>query len=333
MKHLPSTRFVGNKFLMTVTLLTLSSQIHSRDLIKIDGSSTVFPITRAISDDFVQLEKGKTQVVVGITGTGGGFKKFCRGETDISNASRPIKEQEKKLCMENSVEFIELPVALDALTVVINKNNDWAESMSVKELKTAWQPESENKITSWNQLNPNYPRKPLVLYGPGTDSGTYDYFVNAVVGQSFSRRDYHPNEDDNVIVDGVVNDVNAMAFFGLAYFEENQERLKAVAISWKGSNPVSPNNYNARTGLYQPLSRPIFIYVNKKSAEKRKFVDRFVRFYLDKKITPGVVKEAGYVPLPPSVYETATKHFKKRITGSNFDGSEVGVSIEELLNR
>lgn len=322
-----------NRFLLSTVFLLCSTMVNARDLIKIDGSSTVFPITQHIAEDFMRKDRGKTQVVVGITGTGGGFKKFCRGETDISNASRPIKDKEKKLCSENGIKFIELPVALDALTVVVNKENYWAKDMTVTELQKAWHPESENRVSSWKQLNTDYPDAPLVLFGPGTDSGTYDYFVNAIVGKKFSRRDYSPNEDDNVIVEGVAKDVNAMAFFGLAYYEENQDKLKAVSISWKGSSPVAPNEYNARTGLYQPLSRPIFIYVNKESVDKRKFVDRFVSFYLDKNRTPGIVREEGYVPLPANTYDSALDNFKKRKTGSLFNGSEVGVSLEELLKR
>ena len=193
---------------------------HARDIVKIDGSSTVFPITEAVAEEFQAKEKGKTMVTVGVSGTGGGFKKFCRGETDISGASRPIKDEEKALCKENGVEYIELPAALDALTVVINPKNDWATTLDVAELKKMWEPDAQGKITSWKQINPKFPDRPLVLFGAGTDSGTYDYFVEAVVEGKSTRGDFTASEDDNVLVQGVAKDVNALGFFGLAYYED-----------------------------------------------------------------------------------------------------------------
>ncbi|MGV3001451.1 PstS family phosphate ABC transporter substrate-binding protein [Vibrio sp.] len=327
MKHTLSTTLVLS------SLLTVSHTVNARDLVKIDGSSTVFPITEAMAEEFQVAEKGKTMVTVGISGTGGGFKKFCRGETDISNASRPIKDSERKLCEENGVEFIELPAALDALTVVINPENDWVKQLNVEDLKKAWEPAAQGKITSWKQMNPNFPDRPLKLFGPGTDSGTYDYFLEAVVEGKSSRGDFTATEDDNIIVQGVANDVEALGFFGLAYFEENKDKLKAAPISWKGGAAVEPSVENAKNATYQPLSRPIFIYVSKKSADEKKHVERFVEFYMDEKEASKLVSEVGYVPLPEKAYKLAQENFKKRRTGSVFHGAEVGVGIEELLAR
>lgn len=321
----------------------------ARDIVKVDGSSTVFPVTEAMAEEFQAAERGKTQVTVGISGTGGGFKKFCRGETDISNASRPIEDSEKKLCAENGIEYIELPAALDALTVVINPKNTWVDHLTVEELHKVWIPDAQGKVTNWNQVRDSFPNKPLVLFGAGTDSGTYDYFVEAIVlgpakakglvkskadkkRWKSSRGDYTASEDDNVLVQGVANDVNALGFFGLAYYAENQNKLKAVPISWKGGEPVEPSVETAKKGVYQPLSRPIFIYVNKKSADKA-YVKRFVEFYLDNKNAQKLVKEVGYVPLPEKAYDMAMNNFKQRRIGTVFHGSEVGIGIEELLAR
>jgi phosphate transport system substrate-binding protein len=321
---------------LTALLLTAAASLnaaHAADLVKVDGSSTVFPITEAMAEEFQKTEHGKTNVTVGVSGTGGGFKKFCRGETDISDASRPIKDSEKKLCAENGINYIELPVALDALTVVINPKNTWAATLSVEELKKMWEPAAQGQITNWNQIRAGFPDRPLKLFGPGTDSGTYDYFIEAVVEGKSTRGDFTASEDDNVLVQGVASDVSALGYFGLAYYEENMGKLKAASISWKGGKAVSPSVENAKNASYQPLSRPIFIYVNKKSAEEKGYVKRFVEFYLDNKNAQKLVKEVGYVPLPEKAYDMALNNFKKRQLGTVFHGSEVGVGIEELLAR
>lgn len=304
------------------------------ELIKVDGSSTVYPITEAMAEEFQAATRGKYRVTVGISGTGGGFKKFCRGDTHISDASRPIKASEMELCKANGITFIELPVALDALAVVVNPKNDWVDYLTVAELKKIWEPEAQGRITRWNQVRPSFPDRPLVLFGPGTDSGTYDYFTDAVVGEEgASRGDYTASEDDNVLVQGVASDVNALGFFGFAYYWENRDRLKAVPISWKGNPPVEPSIENARTGKYQPLSRPIFIYVNSKAADEHEGVRKFVEFYLDPANALPLVKEVGYVPLPEEAYRLALDNFRKRRTGTAFaGGSQVGVSIEDILN-
>src|SRR5688500_9582246 len=277
--------------------LTFSAASAQNKIIAIDGSSTVFPITEAMAEEFQKVNTG-VKVTVGIAGTGGGFKKFCRGETDISDASRPITEKERADCKAANVEYIELPIALDALTVIVNPKNDWAKEMTVAELKKVWEPEAQGKITNWKQVRDSFPDRPLKLYGAGTDSGTYDYFTAAIVGKEHSSRgDFTASEDDNVLVQGVAGDVDALGFFGRAYFLEYANKLKAVAIKPKDdAKAVMPSVEAARDGSYQPLSRPIFIYVNKKSVESKPEVAKFVEFYLDKKNALKLVKEVGYVP-------------------------------------
>jgi phosphate transport system substrate-binding protein len=300
-------------------------------VIQIDGSSTVFPVTEAVAEEFQKAKKGKVKVTVGISGTGGGFKKFCRGETDISNASRPILKQEIDACKESGVEFFELPVAYDALTVIVNPKNDWATSMTVAELKKIWEPSAQGKVTNWNQVRPNWPNAPLKLFGAGADSGTFDYFTEAIVGKAKSSRgDFTASEDDNVLVQGVANDRNALGFFGFAYYIENQKKLKAVAVDG-GKGPVAPSAKSVEDGTYQPLSRPIFVYVGKKALAKPE-VKEFVEFYL--KNAPSLVKEVKYVALPAKAYTLGMEHIQKGKIGTVFGGeAEVGVKIDDLLKR
>ncbi|MDX1670601.1 MAG: PstS family phosphate ABC transporter substrate-binding protein, partial [Limnobacter sp.] len=244
--------------------MAVLSAAHAADTVKIDGSSTVFPITEAVAEDFQIQEKGKIRVTVGISGTGGGFKKFCRGETDISGASRPIKEKEMAKCAEAGVKYIELPVAFDALTVVINPENTWAKTLTTGQLKTAWEAAAQNKINNWNQIDPSFPDVPLNLYGPGTDSGTYDYFKEVIIGKDASgkkgdtRADYTASEDDNVLVQGVSGDKGGLGYFGFAYYEENKDKLDAVAIVNSDGDAVLPSSKAVNEGTYNPLSRPIF---------------------------------------------------------------------------
>jgi phosphate transport system substrate-binding protein len=313
-------------------LLVASAATAQQKIIAVDGSSTVFPITEAMAEEFQKANRG-TKVTVGIGGTGGGFKKFCRGEIDIADASRPIRDSERADCKKNNVEFIELPIALDALTVMVNPRNDWAKDMTVAELKKIWEPEAQGKILNWKQVRDSFPDRPLKLYGAGVDSGTYDYFTAAIVGKEHSSRgDFTASEDDNVLVQGIAGDVNALGFFGLAYYLENKNKLKAVAIKAKDdAKAVEPSVETARDGSYQPLSRPIFIYVSRKSAETRPEVALFVEFYLDKKNALKLVKEVGYVPLPDNAYDVFMRRFKERRLGTSFHGSKTGVSVEELL--
>jgi phosphate transport system substrate-binding protein len=254
--------------------VAMAGTVAAQDLIQIDGSSTVYPITEAMAEEFQSASGGKYRVTVGISGTGGGFKKFCRGETHISNASRPIKESERADCQAAGIEFIELPVALDALTVMVNPENDWVDYLTVDELKKVWEPAAQETVTNWSQVREGFPDRPLTLYGAGTDSGTYDYFTQAVVGEEgASRGDFTASEDDNVLVQGIASDQNALGFFGLAYYMENEDKLKAVPIQPPGGrDPVLPSVESARDGSYQPLSRPIFIYVSKQAADERESV-------------------------------------------------------------
>jgi phosphate transport system substrate-binding protein len=316
-----------------LALLALARPAAAQPRVEIDGSSTVYPITEAMAEEFQKAERGAVHVTVGISGTGGGFKKFCRGETDIADASRPIKDSEAKQCKERNIQYIELPVALDALTVVINPKNTWVQHLSVEELNKVWVPAAQGKIANWNQVRAGFPDRPLRLFGPGTDSGTYDYFVEAIVGGKSTRGDFTASEDDNVLVQGVASDVNALGFFGLAYYVENTNKLKAVPISWKGGKPVGPSLEAAKNGTYQPLSRPIFIYVSKAATDSKPHVRKFVEFYLDNKNAQALVKEVGYVPLPAKAYDTALAKFKRRETGTVFHGAEVGIGIEELMAR
>jgi phosphate transport system substrate-binding protein len=306
--------------------------------ILVDGSSTVYPITEAMAEEF-QKQHPNVRVTVGISGTGGGFKKFCAGETAISDASRPIKPTEVELCKQNGIEYIELPVAYDGLAVMVNPQNDWVDFMTVEELKKIWEPAAQGQITRWNQIRPEWPDKELHLYGAGVDSGTYDYFTEAIVGkEGSSRGDFQASEDDNVLVQGIASDPLALGFFGLAYYEENQDKLKLVAIDDgnpdNGEGPILPSQETVQNGTYQPLSRPLFIYVSKAAAERPE-VQAFVRFYLDPANARTLVREVGYIPLPDQVYQLAFERFEQRTLGSIFAGagSQVGVTLEELLQK
>jgi phosphate transport system substrate-binding protein len=294
----------------------------------------VFPISEAYAEEFQIQKRGKVRVTVGVSGTGGGFKKFCRGETDVQNASRPILASEMADCKAAGVEYIELPVAFDALTVVMNPRNAFLQAISVDELKKIWEPAAQGKITKWNQVNPAWPDAPIKLFGAGSDSGTFDYFTEAINGKSKSSRgDYTASEDDNVLVQGVSQDVNAIGYFGYAYYAENQGRLKAVPIVEKAGKPaVSPSEATVLNGTYQPLSRPIFIYVNKKSYDTRPEVRKFVNYYLEN--GADMAKEVKYVPLPAQAYSVGLEHIAKMKKGTVMGGkNEVGVRIEDLLAR
>ncbi len=297
----------------------------------IDGSSTVFPISEAMAEEFQKSTGIRT--VVGLSGTGGGFKKFCRGETNISGASRPIRTEEMELCKENGVEYIELPVAIDGLSVIVHPKNDWAECMDVADLKMMWEPDAQDKIKNWKQVREEYPDAPLNLFGAGVDSGTYDYFTLAIVGKEHSSRgDFTATEDDNVTIQGVAGDINALGFLGLAYLEENRDKVKPVAIRQADGSCIEPTLETARDATYQPLSRPLFFYVNKAHADAHEHVRKFVEFVMDPKHGTELVAEVGYVPLPEKAFELGQKKFADRKTGTFFGGgSKVGVTIEELL--
>ena len=299
------------------------------DIIEIDGSSTVYPITEAVAEEF-QKETG-IKVTVGVSGTGGGFKKFCRGDTVISDASRPIKAKEIKKCQEAGIEFIEIPVAFDALTVVVNPQNDWAKEMTPEELKMMWEPAAQGKVTNWNQVRAGFPDVPLKLYGPGADSGTFDYFTEAIIQKSKAiRGDFTASEDDNVLVQGVAGDKGGIGYFGLAYFEENKDKLTGVKIKNAQGEFVEPSVANAASGKYNPLSRPLFIYLNATKAAFDPKVKKFVDFYL--KHAGKMSAEVGYVPFSNAEYAAITNHYKTLKTGTAFKKPAIGLSVNEILS-
>jgi len=274
--------------------------------IKIDGSSTVYPITEAVAEEF-RAEQSGVNVTVGVSGTGGGFKKFSRGETEISDASRPIKDKEKVACEENGISYVELEVAYDGLAVLVNPANTWVDHLTVEELKKIWEPEAQGKIMKWNQIRKEWPNEEIHLFGPGVASGTYDYFTDVINGEEgASRGDYTASEDDNVLVQGVSTDKLGLAFFGLAYYEENMDKLKLVPVNG-GNGAVLPTQETVANGTYKPLSRPIFIYVSNKAAQKEEVVS-FVNFYLE--IVPTISKEVGYVPIPNDILAKQVEKFK-----------------------
>ncbi|MFA0568534.1 PstS family phosphate ABC transporter substrate-binding protein [Vibrio gallaecicus] len=304
----------------------------AKDLIQIEGSSTVYPITRQLSQQFMLAEGTKTQVVIGITGTGGGFRKFCRGRTDISNASRPIKETEKALCKANGIEFLELPVALDALTVVVNKQNNWVDSLSLEQLNRIWRAPSENVLSTWEKVNDHYPNQPLNLHGPGSDSGTYDYFVDVVLDKEISRQDYIANEDDNAMTAEVAVDRYAMAFLGFAYYSSNQDKLKAIAIIDENGVATLPSVENVTNGLYGDLSRPLFVYVNKSALDKRASLKRLLELYFHQDNIHRTVTKSGYIPLSAEMYDQARSILQKGKTGSVFNNEDLSSNFEQFLH-
>lgn len=312
------------------TILTVSLSGVYAQTVKVDGSSTVYPITEGIAEDFQKQTKIKT--TVGISGTGGGFKKFCRGEIDVQNASRPILQKEMDDCAKTGIQYIELPVAFDALTVVVSPKNDFVKQLTVAELRTMWEPSAQGKITSWRQINPNFPDRPLKLFGAGSDSGTFDYFTEAIVGKAKSSRgDYTASEDDNVLVTGVSNEAGGIAYFGYAYYAENTKRLRPISIVNKDGKAIVPSEQSVMDGSYNPLSRPIMIYVNAKSLDKPE-VNRFVEFYMQQ--ASKISKEVKYVPLPDKVYANNLKIISNRRIGTIFGGhNEVGMTVNELISR
>jgi phosphate transport system substrate-binding protein len=304
----------------------------AQQTIKLDGSSTVFPISEAVAEEFQIAKRGKVRVTVGISGTGGGFKKFCRGEIDIADASRPISKSEMDVCARAGIQYIELPVAYDALTVAVNPRNTWVDTLTVAELKKMWEPAAQGKVTTWKAVNPKWPAQPLKLFGPGADSGTFDYFTEATVGKAKSSRgDFTASEDDNVLVQGVESDVNALAYFGYAYYAPNATKMKAVKIVNSKGQAVGPSPQGVLDGSYEPLSRPIFIYVSTASAQRAE-VKEFVEFYLSK--GAPLVEEVKYVPLAKHAYDLALRNFRTGKAGTAFGGrNEVGLTVEELLAR
>jgi phosphate transport system substrate-binding protein len=305
-------------------------------VIKIDGSSTVYPVTEAVAEDFGR-STGMRDITVGISGTGGGFQKFCRDEIDIADASRPISPGEAEACEKAGVQYVELPVAYDGLAVVVNPKNTWVPSMTVTELKKLWEPAAQGKITKWSQVREGWPDREIHLFGAGVDSGTFDYFTEAINGKvDDSRGDYTSSEDDNVIVQGVGGDEYALGYFGLAYYQENKDKLKLVAIDdgddANGKGPIVPSAETVKNGTYRPLSRPIFIYPKIKALERAE-VRSFIEYYLNKGMP--LVGEVGYIPLTDREYELVRARYTSRKAGSMYHGtdSHSQVTLEQRLNQ
>lgn len=293
--------------------------------IKIDGSSTVFPITEAMAEEF-RLEQPKVKITVGVSGTGGGFKKFSRGEIDINNASRLIKEAETASARQNNIEFVDLQVAYDGLVIVVNKENTWVDKLTTEELKRIWSPDAQQKVVRWNQIRPEWPAEEFHLYGPGVASGTYDYFTEAIVGESGSSRgDFTSSEDDNVLVQGISGDKNGLAFFGLAYYEQNKERLKLVSVD-SGKGAVLPSVETIKSGEYTPLARPIYIYVSR-AASKRAEVSAFVRFYLEN--ASVIVPDVGYIPMTDAEYTKELQKYSGFIAEPATDATQKADSVTQ----
>ena len=304
---------------------------QSGAVVLIDGSSTVFPISEAFGEEFQRETRGR--VTAGLSGTGGGFKKFCRGEIDIAGASRPIKAEEVETCRAAGIEFIELPVALDALAVIVHPQNTFVDCLTTAELKKLWSPDAQGKVTTWDQVRAGWPKQPIRLFGAGTDSGTFDYFTKAINGEEgASRGDYTATEDDNVTITGVSRDQYALGYLGLAYVTENAGKVKAVPIRQADGRCVGPSAQAARDASYQPLSRPLFYYVNRRFAEERPHVASFIAFAFNPEVSTQLVSQVGYVPLPTQAYGLAKAKFDRRATGSHFaGGSKIGVTVEEML--
>ncbi|MDJ0844327.1 PstS family phosphate ABC transporter substrate-binding protein [Crocosphaera sp.] len=303
--------------------------------IKIDGSSTVYPISRNVVEEFEATQGTKYTAVVSdiqLSGTTAGFEKFCQGETDINNASRPIHDHEMEACDQTGVRYTELIIGLDAITIVINPENKFAQDITLDELKKVWEPNAEGKITHWNQIRESWPNQPINLYGPGTDSGTYDYFTEAVLKKEGAiRNDYTANKNPNILVEKIANDPNALGYFGYGYYKFNTNQVKALAIK-KENESVKATRYNIKWDQYRPLSRPLFIYVNLKASQDKPLLREFVHFYLEN--APEFVSSGGYVPLPQEGYKLAKQHFETGKVGTVFEGqSQVELSLDQLLKK
>ncbi len=315
---------------LALVLVFTGLNSFAQQKVAIDGSSTVFPITEGIAEDF-QAANRDIQVTVGISGTGGGFKKFCRGETDVQNASRPITESEIKICQEAGIRYLELPVAYDAIALVVNPKNKTVNEITMEELKVMWQPEAKGTVTKWNQVNKAWPNEEMKLYGAGSDSGTFDYFTEAVVGKAKSSRgDYSASEDDNTLVMGISKEKNAFGYIPLHYYLENEKKLKALAVVHKGKSQ-KPTTESVKSGAYSPLSRPLFIYVSEKSLSK-KHVEKFVDYYLKNAVK--MAEEVKYIALPKIAMDMTQEHFQAKKWGTVFKGhSEVGMKVEDLMKK
>lgn len=324
------------KFILSSLLVLASLTAKAENLIKIDGSSTVFPITEAVSEEFQTFTKGATKVTVGVSGTGGGFKKFCRGETDVQDASRPITKEEMAACRTSKITYFELPIAFDAIAIVVNPKNTWVNEITTEELKKMWEPAAQGKVMTWKQVNAKWPDEKLTLFGASTDNGTFDYFTEAIVEKAKSSRgDYTASVDHNTRVMGVNSAKGALGYIPYAYYIANKDKLKLLGVVGGAKAPskkaVLPNEQTVISGNYYPLSRPIFIYVNQAAMQKPE-VKQYVEFYIDK--AAEMAKQVQYIPLPAKAYTTAKEHIKKQKLGTVFGGeAQVGLTIEQILKK
>lgn len=351
--HFPNQNlfnYLMKKIILATTLIALavacgqknSSENATKDgaesaksgTVEIDGSSTVYPITEAMAEEF-RVESPAVKVTIGVSGTGGGFKKFGRGEIDITNASRPIKASEDSTCKVTGVAYIELPIAYDGIAIVVHAENNWINDITVSELKMLWEPSAQGKIMKWNQIRKTWPNEEIHLLGAGTQSGTFDYFTEAIVGKAKAcRGDYTASEDDNVLVQGISTDKNALGFFGIDYYIANKAKLKLIPVNdendTNGKGAIAPSEETVMNGTYQPLSRPLFIYINKKSLAKSE-VNSFAKFYVNN--APTLVSEAGYIALTPEIYKIVLARLEKQVAGSVFLGlkTSVGIKMEDVL--
>lgn len=315
------------------SLIGCIGTIHAQSVIKVDGSSTVYPITKLAADQFEITKENTIKVAMDVSGSGGGLKKLCNGEIDIANASRPILKKELAECKNAKIQFLEIPIAFDAITVITSPQNTWSTAMTVTDLKKVWEPAAQGRIIHWNHINSAWPNDIINLYAVERDSGTFDYFTKAIIGKAkFSRNDFNKSENDDTLIKDIANNKNGLGFLGFSYYLDNKTQIKAVAIdSEKGYGPVLPSVESVEDGSYQPLSRPIFIYVNAKSAEKPE-VREFITFYLKNAVL--IAKKARLFPLPPRAYITMLEHFNNKRVGTVFNGvSAVGLTIDDLIRR
>lgn len=308
-------------------------ETEERQYVLVDGSSTIFPLSDTMAQKFMQ-DNPEIRVVVGISSSGAGLKKFCIGDTDISNASRPIKKSEIDLCRANGIEYVEIPIAFDGISIIANRYNDWADCLTIEELTKIWQPDDTEKVTNWKQIRDEFPEEPLSLYAPDPESGTYDYFTDAVTGaEGKSRKDYKASEDDDVIIQGIESEWGSLSFLSFTYYEQNKDALKLIAVDNGSGQCVEPSSETIANGTYSPLSRPLFLYVNKTFLEKMPAVKAFVDYQMDV-ANKAVISEEGYVPLPGMLQGKVRERVEELTTGSVFDGeSAVGVKlIDKLLS-
>lgn len=317
--------------LLTSVFIAGTGRVQAQALVRVDGSSTMFPVTEAVAQAFQVRKRGMARITVGISGTTGGFRKFCRGETDLQDASRPILKAEIQSCEAAGVQYVELPVAFDALTVAVSPRNTWVKSLTVADLKKIWEPAAQGKVVRWSDVDPGWPRERIALFGPDTDSGTFDYFTEVIVGtRGASRGDYASSEDDSVIAHSISTNPHALGYLPYAYYAAQAQRLRAIPID-SGAGPVLPALENVANRTYAPLSRPLFIYVNAQAAGRPE-VRTFMEFFFEH--GRGLIEGVRYLPLSPNAYSLAAQNFRSGKYGTVFDGeAERSLAVEDILTR